>query len=275
MINKIQVARRFGKMSHSYDEHACVQKNMAVTLSKLAQSTDRCDYAKILEIGCGTGYLTRIMAGIFPQADILATDIAPEMIAAARANLGHLPNVRFALEDGEHLQTSETFDLIISNAVFQWFNDYPAAYAGFLDRLRPGGQLLYATFGPHTLRELHASFAAAYHSCGMQSGGRHGQAFAPSSTLQQLMEDLDYTHTVHQETHTREYFPSVKDFLTSIKKIGATNANQQDHPVLSRQLLSAMIRCYEASYKEKGRIFATYHIIYGRGVKKRNNKPPL
>lgn len=265
MISKNQVARRFGKMSHSYDEYAKVQKSMAVTLQQLAKTTVR--PLKILEIGCGTGYLTRLIAGLFPQASILATDIAPGMLSAARSNLRDFPNIHYALEDGENLRTTDTFDLIISNAVFQWFNDYPGAYRSFFDHLRPGGYLLYATFGPHTFRELHASFQAAAEILGLDAGSRHGQSFPASADLHMLMTGLGYTEVFHREEYFREYFPAVKDFLTSIKKIGANNASHHGNYVINRQLFFAMMRFYEKNYQEKAQIYATYHAIYGCGRK--------
>jgi malonyl-CoA O-methyltransferase len=265
MINKEQVVRRFGKRSHSYDEYARVQKKMAAALTHLAKEAG--NFTKILEIGCGTGYFTRLIASLFPRASILATDIAPGMLAAAKINLLDFKNIHYALEDGENLQTSETFDLIISNAAFQWFNNYPLAYAGFLDHLNPGGHLIYATLGPQTFHELHSSFDTARNISGLHSGARHGQSFTSSAALHTLMTSLGYTKVSHTEEFFREYFPAVKDFLVSIKKIGANNANLSN-PVVNRRLMFSMMRAYEHNFRENGQIYATYHVIYGNGQKK-------
>lgn len=265
MISKEQVIRRFGKMSHSYDEYANIQKNMAVTLHHLAKTTG--NFTNILEIGCGTGFFTRLIASLYPQARILATDISPGMLTAAKANLRDFNHIRYALEDGENLQTCETFDLIISNAAFQWFNDYTKAYRGFLDHLLPGGHLIYATFGQNTFRELHASFQAAHEISGIRSSARHGQSFASSSALHTLMTDLSYKTVTHTEEYFREFFPTVKDFLASIKKIGANNASHRGNPTVNRQLMFSMMRFYEQNYQEHGQIYATYHVIYGCGKK--------
>lgn len=239
---------------------------MAATLLHLAKTTG--DFAKILEIGCGTGYFTRLIAGLFPQASILATDIAPGMLAAAQAKLHDFNNIRYALEDGENLQTRETFDLIISNAAFQWFNDYAGAYAGFLDHLRPGGYLLYATFGPHTFCELHASFKAASEISGLHAADvRHGQVFASSADLHALMSGLGYVQVSHRDTYFREHFPAVKDFLVSVKKIGANNAGHHGNSAINRRLMFSMMHHYERNYRENEQIYATYHVIYGCGQK--------
>lgn len=266
MINKGLAARHFDVMSRSYEEHARVQKNMAATLQQQGKAAG--NFTNILEIGCGTGYLTRLIAELYPQASILATDIAPGMLRTAKANLADCQNVSYALEDGENLQTTETFDLIISNAAFQWFNDQTKAYEGFLTRLRPGGCLLYATFGPETFRELHASFHIARQALHLQESTRHGQEFAPVATLESLMTGLGYENTVHREEYVREYFPSVKEYLASVKKIGANNAGHQGSIAVNRRLMFSMMRCYEEIFRENSQIYATYHVIYGFGRKK-------
>lgn len=266
MINKNLVARHFGVMSRNYEEHARVQKNMAATLQQQAKAAG--NFTRILEIGCGTGYLTRLIAHLYPQADILATDIAPGMLKTAKANLADCKNVSYAVEDGESLRTAETFDLIISNAAFQWFNDHTKAFEGFLARLRPGGCLLYTTFGPETFRELHASFHTARQTLTLQDSTRHGLSFAPAAMLESFMTGVGYESTVHREEHVREYFPSVKEFLAGIKKIGANNAGYHGSFAVNRRLIFSMMRCYEESYCENSQIYATYHVIYGFGRKK-------
>lgn len=266
MINKDLAARHFDIRSRSYEEHARVQKQMAAMLQQQAGAAG--NFTNILEIGCGTGYLTRLIAALYPRARILATDIAPGMLNTAKARLADCTNVSYALEDGENLQTAEAFDLVISNAAFQWFNDQAKAYAGFLARLRPGGCLLYATFGPETFRELHASFHLARQTLRLQAPTRHGQDFAPAATLEKLMTGLGYEDTVHREAYVREYFPSVKEFLAGVKKIGANNAGPRGSFVVNRRLMFSMMRCYEESYCENNQIYATYHIIYGFGRKK-------
>lgn len=265
MICKKQVARRFGKMSSSYDKYARVQKYMALILANKVQRSGA--YERILEIGCGTGYFTRLLAETFPKAHILASDISPGMLDATQKNLVSYPHIRYTLEDGESLKTQESFDLIVSNAAFQWFNQTPRAFNGFYDRLTPGGALIYTTFGKQTFQELHASFQAAQEQLGIASYAKHGQSLLTIPSLQNIMKLAGFTQTVHSEEKYQEYFPTVKDFLISVKKIGANNASQHNGSTTSRQLMFAMIRHYEDTFREHGQIYATYHTICGIGRK--------
>jgi len=265
MINKNHVVRNFGRMSSSYDEHAIVQKHMAKSLQALLRNTGV--FNRILEIGCGTGGLTSLLASIYPHAEILATDISPGMLAVAQANLRNFGNIRYAVEDGEHLQTQETFDLIVSNAAFQWFNNHQQAYLGFFNRLSANGYLIYATFGPRTFYELHRSFQIASKVLNLRYDARHGQLFTDSSLLEHSMEGAGFKDVAHTEEEIREHFPTPKDFLWSVKKIGANNTAYDSHSPVNRQLLLTMLECYEQNFQEHGSIYATYHAIYGIGRK--------
>lgn len=92
----------------------------------------------ILDLGCGTGELTRIIADKFPGARVLGVDTSAEMLSKAS---GH-PNISFAQRSiEEQLQLAEKWDLIVANASLQWVNDHPALFPTLISRLLPGGQL--------------------------------------------------------------------------------------------------------------------------------------
>lgn len=261
MINKQQVCRHFGKSATTYHEYAIVQKKMAQSLAQLATKTGT-NHRRILEIGCGTGFFTQKLAEIYPAAQIIATDISPDMLRVAQHNLADFSNISYQLEDGENLQLSGQFDLIISNAAFQWFHDYGQAFQQFYHRLTPGGYLLYATFGSATFSELHRSFEAAHHSLAMHDSHHHGPTFISLPALAEIGQELGFISQHHEGFH-KEYFPTVKDFLTSVKKIGANNASHAQNISVNRKLIFAMMNYYEQHFTNNEQIYATYHAIYG------------
>ena len=118
MINKEKVKKNFGKAAGTYDLYARVQKIMSEELVNRILSA-KIEFRDILEIGSGTGYLTELLAKNFPQANILAVDICPQMVEAARTKLSCYPGVTCLVEDGENLRINRSFDLIVSSAVFQ------------------------------------------------------------------------------------------------------------------------------------------------------------
>lgn len=161
MINKTLLQKRFNVAAVSYDQYANVQKKMAHSLlSTLNRRYSANSSIRILRLGCGTGYVTEQLSNLFPKAQITAIDFAESMIAVARTRQ-NVNNVTFYCEDIERLRLEETYDVIISNATFQWLNDLKQVIRNLFRHLSIEGILLFSTFGQETFQELHASFQRA------------------------------------------------------------------------------------------------------------------
>lgn len=117
---------------------------------------------KVIDIGCGPGNSTELLASKASDATVLGLDSAPDMIDAARKRL---PTLRFELADLADTQAwgaHGPFDLILANAVLQWLPDHPTLFPRLLRNLAPGGYL--AVQMPDNLDEpahrlLHATAA--------------------------------------------------------------------------------------------------------------------
>lgn len=96
---------------------------------------------RILDLGCGTGHLTRAIAE--RGADVVGIDRDASMIAHARQQY---PALTFQVADAREFQTDQPFDAVFSNAVLHWIHDADAAAAALRRALRPGGRLV-AEFG--------------------------------------------------------------------------------------------------------------------------------
>ena len=107
--------------------------------------------AAVLEIGCGTGQLTRQLAG--RALNLTAIDIGAAMVEAARRNVAD-PMARFQIFSFEDFADGEPFDLIVSATAFHWV-DPGIGLANAARLLRPGGWLALLTTGeryPEPLR---------------------------------------------------------------------------------------------------------------------------
>lgn len=98
--------------------------------------------ARILDLGCGPGNSTAVLADLWPRAAITGLDASATMLDAARQNC---PQVRFIHSElVAWLDTStEAFDLVFSNSALQWVPDYAALLPRLLDRVAPGGALAF------------------------------------------------------------------------------------------------------------------------------------
>ena len=133
--------------------------------ARLAEDIARLDLPprpRILEIGCGTGLLTRELARRLGPADWMLTDISPAMLEIARLGPAPQGSVRYAALDGEHPDALPGgYDLICSSLAVQWFGDLNAGLGRLAALLAPGGHLAIATLAEDTFAEWRAAHARA------------------------------------------------------------------------------------------------------------------
>ncbi|MDT7785734.1 MAG: hypothetical protein QOF58_4153 [Pseudonocardiales bacterium] len=98
---------------------------------------------RVLDVGCGTGAVTRAIADALGDGpDCVGLDISRTMIAGA-AQRG---KVRFVVADAQVHEFDETFDLIVSRFGVMFFDDPVAAFRNLLRAATPGGELCFVTW---------------------------------------------------------------------------------------------------------------------------------
>ncbi|MBT2647100.1 malonyl-ACP O-methyltransferase BioC [Bacillus sp. ISL-34] len=266
MIDKRLLSKRFSEHAKTYDAYANVQKNMAKQLVDLLPQKSTNHKISILEIGCGTGYLTRLLVKTFPNAAVTAVDLAPGMVEVAKGMTDE-DRVTFLCTDIEEMVLNENYDLIISNATFQWLNDLPATLEKLCTRLTAEGSLIFSTFGVDTFKELHRSYEHAKEKLQLSIDSSPGQMFYTLEELSKVcVEAIPFSSAVPIEITKNEkleieYFQTVREFFTSIKKIGAANSNKENYcqrPSFFREL----INIYETQYRNESGVKATYHCLF-------------
>lgn len=280
-INKEIVRKHFNRHAHEYDRYASIQRTMCDKLAQMASDALEALPAsgrpyRVLEIGCGTGRLTAALTGRLPEVRYTALDIADAMLDQTRLRLGARADcVSFIAADAEEWVGrpdfprgggNAAFDLIVSNAAFQWFNATGATIGKLLDALAPGGILAFATFGPQTFCELRAAFRAAEAALGLPHAP-HGQSFLGGQDWTALFAGRQGTWSWQGELSV-EHFTDVRSFLHSVQRIGAGNAVEPAEGAgvpqgAHRRLLSSMQACYRELFGSEEGIQATYELGYG------------
>lgn len=150
---KTRIVRAFDS-AEDYEAHARVQSTVADRLAARILALDIDMSSPALEIGCGTGFLTRALLDRWPELHLTASDIAPAMVERARRLLGGRANIRFDVVDGEDPAVPpDSFGLIVSSLAFQWFEKPVESIGGLITTLRPGGWLAFSTLVAGTFRE--------------------------------------------------------------------------------------------------------------------------
>lgn len=92
---------------------------------------------RVVDLGCGTGELTRHLAERLPGSDVTGLDSSSQMLEKARALAG--PSLHF--EHGDQAELTGTWDLIFSNAALQWSENHRELIPLLFQRLAAGGQI--------------------------------------------------------------------------------------------------------------------------------------
>ncbi len=135
----------------AYDRVSSPQEQFAsVTLGRLQLTGDE----TVLDAGCGSGRVTRLLLDRLPRGRVLAVDAAPSMVEQARANLDGRATVWQS--DLLELELAERADAVFSNAVFHWVPDHRELFRRLHAALKPGGQIVAQCGGHGNIQRFHA-----------------------------------------------------------------------------------------------------------------------
>ncbi len=231
------VARAFAAHAGDYERHASLQAEIAARLAVLLPPLNQPD---ILEIGCGTGFLTRHLLDQYSHGDFLITDLANEMVDQCRARYQSTNGraIRFAVMDGEVPECEAGFDLIAMSMTLQWFSDPVGGIDRLKALLKPGGQLLYATLAPNNCPE----WRSAQDLCGLRNG---------------MIPMPEMPGVVERESREVNYGSAIA-FLRALRSIGA-NTPRPGYAPLPPGSLRAALRRLDQDHGAR----VTWRIVYG------------
>lgn len=231
-VNPDRVREAFDA-SADYAGNAAIQRRIAAALADRIKALNLPLVPRILEIGCGTGFLTQELLGRGIAGHWLITDKAAAMVQRCRKAIGDAPSRQFAVLDGE-FGTGERdgrFDLICASMAMQWFEDLPAAAARLKARLAPGGHLVFNTLAAGTFNE----WREAHRACGLSSGA---VAFPAVTELRAAMAGVGAVSSSVE--HHVEVHDNARQFLFRLKSIGASTPRNGHKPLAPRQLKQVM-----------------------------------
>jgi len=95
----------------------------------------------VLDAGCGSGRLTKIISTKLPKGKVFAVDLDSSMIKLANERLGKISNVKFIQSNICDIELQDKIDVIFSNAVLHWISNHRKVFRHFWQILKPNGQL--------------------------------------------------------------------------------------------------------------------------------------
>jgi malonyl-CoA O-methyltransferase len=257
MLDKKVTRLHFERSADSYDSSAVLQREIAKRLG------ERLDYIKqqpktTLDLGCGTGYITKDLLKRYPKANVLALDIAHSMCLKTKTQGGWLRKPRVVCGDADQLPFKpDSIDFLISNLMLQWSNDLNKTFTGFQSVLAPNGLLLFSTFGPETLTEMRQSWARVDNT-------PHTSNFADMHEIGDALLQSGFLNPVTDMEMITMTYANVRQLMRDIKQIGASNTeNNRSKGLMGKQRLKAFEAAYD-QFKTADNLYpATWEIIYG------------
>ncbi|MBN1140650.1 MAG: methyltransferase domain-containing protein [Deltaproteobacteria bacterium] len=222
---KAHIQRRFSQAAPSYERWAAAQRQAARRLVSLLPEQV---FDQVLDIGCGTGFLAEELFAQGKARCVTGIDLAPDMVAYCRRRW---PTQSFFCADAEFFEPTHSFDLILSNFVFQWLADIPAAMHRYGACLKNGGMLALAVPVSGSLRELRAS--------SLKAGRRplRLMAFPAAEELNVAMGGVAGGFFHRELEWITAWFTTPLEAVRSLKGIGASYGGEDGYTVAEMRRL--------------------------------------
>jgi malonyl-CoA O-methyltransferase len=264
------IRQSFDRAAPGYDHFAVLQREVeSRLLERIEFQRHKPDV--ILDLGCGTGSASRILAAQNPQANVIALDWAPAMLARVAAKDEANPHLNSGLHpvcaDMHALPlAARSVDLIFSSLALQWSYDLPAIFREFRRIMKADAMLVFTCFGPDTLFELKQSWRAV-------DDLPHVNDYPDMHDIGDELLAAGFREPVMDAERLTLEYPDVMSLMRELKGIGAHNvASQRQHSLTGKSRIKAMLQAYE-QFRRGDRYPATYEVIYGTAFAPAEGQP--
>ena len=266
VFQRAAVRRHFSDAAATYLAAAALQKEVE---ARLLEQTEALNHApqRILDLGSGPGRAAAALKKRWSKAEVVAVDIALPMLRLVPAQTRFWRPVRRVCADAMQLPFADgCFDLVFSSLCLQWVHPLPDALHGIRRVLKPGGLLLFSTFGPDTLLELRQ----AYRSIG------EVPPISPFAAIQQVGDALQstaFTRSMLDRDLFTLHYADVRTLMRELQALGATDARSDRARGLGgRQRWQALNAAYPAT---AGGIDSSWEVIAAMAFRPDNDPPRL
>ena len=251
VLEKTKIKHSFSDAAKTYDSVASLQRQIGRELLNI--DTVAHLQGVVLDLGCGTGFLTQELAQHCHHATLIALDLSQMMLERCREKVG--VKSHYVCADAEKLPLkAQSVNAIFSNVALQWCYPIDEALSELHCVLASEGTLLFSTFGSDTLCELKAAWANV-------DDFVHVNDFYTLENLQSALENAEFVDITLKRIRYLRQYDNVLELMHELKHIGAHNVNQTRSKTLtSKKALKTLISTYPKN--DVGGIDATFDVIY-------------
>ena len=196
----------FDRAAKTYDAYSSVQQLVGIKLIDMLQQ-QQTRFANVIDLGCGTGITTQVLANSVSMASLTAIDISNDLISIAHSRLKNT-NMDVMVSDYDELTNAgRSFDLIFSNMSLQWSQNFPYLLEKLYQRLTVDGILAFTIPLVGTFCELQPESRNEYWS---------------HTSILALLKSSGFEY---KKTLTQNYLNHYDTPVAALKAIKATGAN--------------------------------------------------
>lgn len=247
-VDKVRVARQFSRAARRYDDYAHVQERIAGDALERVSP----DWGVTLDIGCGSGRVTRLLAQKCNH--VYGVDLAEGMVLHASEH-AH-PRISWLTGDAESLPFAHSvFDNVFSSMALQWCAYMSPVFGELLRVMKPGGEAVLAIMSEGSMAELSESWKRLDHH-------PHVNQFRSANGLLHTALECGFQGRVESEVYVDKH-ADIRSLLNSIKGVGANVVNQTgNHITLRRNTLSRLEAVFTRKCSEPEWLPLTYVVSF-------------
>ena len=255
-LDKRQARLAFERAALTYDEAAALQREIGQRLIERLQLI-RLQPVAILDLGAGTGTFSKALLQRYRKADVIALDVALNMLRHTQRRGSWFRKPRCVCSDAERLPfADDSFDFIFSNLMLQWCMDLDSVFTELRRVLAPGGLLMFTTLGPDTLKELRASWEAV-------DGYTHVNSFIDMHDVGDALMNTHWAEPVMDAERITVTYREVRTLMQDLKHLGAHNVTVgRPRGLTGKQRWQQVAGAYE-QFRVDGVLPASYEVVYG------------
>ena len=255
-LDKQQARLAFERAALTYDEAAALQREIGQRLIERLQLI-RLQPVAILDLGAGTGTFSKALLQRYRKADVIALDVALNMLRHTQRRGSWFRKPRCVCSDAERLPfADDSFDFIFSNLMLQWCMDLDSVFTELRRVLAPGGLLMFTTLGPDTLKELRASWEAV-------DGYTHVNSFIDMHDVGDALVNTHWAEPVMDTERITVTYREVRTLMQDLKHLGAHNVTAgRPRGLTGKHRWQQVAGAYE-QFRVDGVLPASYEVVYG------------